>query len=167
MAKRPAKNHIIDCDKPPRIFAKGFTVETHSRMGLLEWDPAKAGLFLAPCQKKEYFVKGTQILKELARKQPLNGRVLDYLLDHPELIPGRWKTMEDYEELGLEDDETLDPNITIFFWGTLYHRKGGRCVRYLEWDGQRWSSNWEWVGAPRFTTSMPAAIWSASSKKHA
>lgn len=65
--------------------------------------------------------RATSFAKELEDQPVLNANVLDFLREHPELIPDEWKGK------------------FTFFWGTIYrHRDGDLYVRCLYWDGGRW-----------------------------
>ncbi len=130
--------HIIDCDADPFI-PNDWSAEEHKKGGLLKFNPAKISLFLSKDQKK-CSISGNDLRKELSVKPVMNANVLDYLLAHPELIPGEWKGK------------------FIFFWGTIYRDSGGRlCVRYLRWRGSEWSWRYSWCDDD-FDSDNPAAL---------
>jgi hypothetical protein len=73
-------------------------------------------------------------------KEVLNANVLDYLLDHEEIIPEEWKGKY------------------IYFWGTVYrHNRGNRYVRCLCWIGYTWSWKDKWLGE-NFRSNSPAIL---------
>jgi hypothetical protein len=138
------KEHIIDFEAAPFV-PDGWKVESHrktypgtvvlTRVGDDLFLPAgmKVEFFLSPNQAEGKSIKGDKLRKELEGKPVLTACVLDYLREHPELIPESWKT----DEKGRTR--------YIFFWGTIYRNSDGDlCVRSLYWrDGQwDWSDNW-------------------------
>lgn len=141
MAKIKCIEYLIDTDAAPFI-PVGWSVRKHMVDGLWIWNPNSVELFLSRRQKKDYEI-GTDLLKVISSqegKRILNANVLDYLLAHPELIPESWRGK------------------SVFFWGTIYRILGGECyVRYLFWDGLKWSWDCYWLGA-RFDASNPAAF---------
>ena len=140
---RPA---IINCSADP-FCPDGWTVEQHDRsLGQLELDVSKILLHLSANQKGGG-VKGKELCKELKLKDKpvLNANVLDWLLNHQELIPDEWKK-EGF----------------IFFWGTIYRDSGGRLgVRSLWWgvSGLYWDFRWLGYG---WSSNCPAAVLASS-----
>ncbi|MDD4412413.1 MAG: hypothetical protein PHR00_02085 [Patescibacteria group bacterium] len=131
-------NHIIDCNANPYI-PMGLTVVEHKPGGLFEFDPSKIYLYLSEAQKSGV-INGNNLRKLLADKPVLNANVLDYLLAHPEIIPEDWKGKY------------------IFFWGTLYRYSNGNLfVRYLYWNGSKWSWSYGWLG-DEFDVDCPAVL---------
>jgi hypothetical protein len=129
--------HIIDCDADPFV-PEGWSVESHKKIGNLEWDPTKVKLHLSLNQQNGKCIEGNKLRAELASEPVLNANVLDHLLAHPELIPEEWKGK------------------AIFFWGTIYRCSDGRlCVRYLYWRDGRWYCD-RWLGLD-FCDYFPAA----------
>jgi len=121
--------HIIDYDADPYLPADWKGVEYHKKGGMFEWNPAKVYLHLSPNQQNGKTTKGNNLRKELKNEPVLNANVLDYLLDHPELIPEEWKDK------------------AVFFWGTIYRNSDGSlCVRYLVWRGSQWDWRCRWLG---------------------
>lgn len=130
--------HLIDCDVNPFI-PNGWAVEEHKKGGMFKFNPEKISLYLSKKQKKGS-ISGHDLRKELADKPVMNAKVLDYLLDHPELIPEEWKGKY------------------IFFWGTIYRRSDGRLgVRYLYWDGSKCYWDFIWL-VHDFNSVNPAAL---------
>ena len=116
---------FIDTNKEP-FCPNSLTIETHKKGG--EIDLGECSLYLSEKQKN-WYITGTELQRELEDKNPLNACVLDYLLEHTDLIPDIWK--DKY----------------IFFWGTIYrHPYGFLCVRSLYWDGESWYWNSFWLG---------------------
>lgn len=119
------KKHIIDSNKLPSIPYDGWTIESHEKMGKI--DVTKLALHLAP-QQESGWINGLELNKSLKGKG-LNATVLDYLLEHPDLIPEDWK--EKY----------------VYFHGTVYRDSGGDlCVRYLYFIGGHWQAGSDWLG---------------------
>jgi hypothetical protein len=132
--------HVIDCDVDPFI-PKNWRVKEHIKGGQLEWDPSQIELYLDEGQKDGKSIVGNKLLKKLTGKKVMNACVLDYLLDHPELIPEKWKSK------------------AVFFWGTIYRSSdnGSLCVRYLYWHGGRWYWRFGWFN-DGFLDVCPAAV---------
>lgn len=122
-----AVEHIIDCDADPFV-PSGWKVEEHQKGGQFKFDATQVELYLSAKQKVGS-IGGKDLREELTGKLVLNANVLDCLLAHPHLIPESWKGK------------------AVFFWGTVYRYSGGSlCVRYLYWDGGRWSWSARWLG---------------------
>ena len=135
--------HIINLAKKP-FCPKDWTVETHIKGDEdFEWNVSKVELFLSEKQKENYQV-GVELQKEIIN--PFNANLLDYLLEHTELIPLEYK--DKY----------------VFFWGTIYrHAYGILCVRCLRWSGGRWFWSYHWLGND-FHVNDPAAVLASSPK---
>lgn len=136
--------HLIDCNSAPYV-PEGFAVENHKKSGMWRWNP-NISFYLSKEQKRGDYSIGKDLRKELEDQPVLNANVLEYLLDHSELIPESWKS-----------------NIT-FFWGTIYcNFDGDLFVRGLYWDGNRWghSDSWNWgyrCLVCNFSSNRPAAL---------
>lgn len=138
--------HTINTDTTP----KGpfdWTIESHRGMGELRLEFRDGRLFANGCEitrflsehQKMNSICGYDLQRELAGRRVLNATVLDYLLQHPELIPKGWKTTVTY------------------FWGTIYRDSGGGSfVRFLYWNGRRWGWNFDWLDF-RWGALEPAA----------
>ena len=122
------RKHIIDCDADP-FCPDDWKVVEHKKGGQLEWNSDNVQLFLAEGQKEGRYIEGNQLRKELEGQSVLNANVLDYLLDHQELIPESWKGRY------------------VFFWDTIYRRRSGGdlCVRALCFRGRRWDWRYDWL----------------------
>lgn len=120
--------HVIDCDADPLIpKAQEWTVEEHRKGGRITWNPSKVGLYLSEfqrnCRDCTKSVEGYDLQKCIVGQRVLNANVLDYLLEHPYLIPQEWKDR------------------LVFFWGTVYKGADGRLrIRCLYWR----SAWWDW-----------------------
>lgn len=116
----------IDCDKEP-FNPEGWKVETHKKGGVITWDASKVSLYLSEKQKNGT-IEGNKLRKELEGKNVLNANVLEFLLEHQELIPEAWK--DKY----------------VYFWGTIYRGPDGRrFVLYLYWNDGRWDWSYDWL----------------------
>lgn len=144
-------NLYIDFSTPARI-PRGFSTweireldQLPRRMtGLWTWDPSKVALYRSDRQQNHYntiirgYERGYEIARELWRKKiPVFGvQLLDYLLEHPHLIPSEWRRK------------------AIFFWGTIYRHHSrwkiddSLCVRCLcwDWENDRWQWRYNWIG---------------------
>ncbi|PIZ99774.1 MAG: hypothetical protein COX77_00545 [Candidatus Komeilibacteria bacterium CG_4_10_14_0_2_um_filter_37_10] len=99
--------------------------------------------FPSTCLKKQKkgSIEGNDLRKEIVSPLVLNANVLDWLLDHPELIPEEWKRKY------------------IFFWGTIYRGSDDNLyVRYLIWDGAMWDWRRRWLGDDFASSDFPAAL---------
>ncbi|OYV26978.1 MAG: hypothetical protein B7W98_02790, partial [Parcubacteria group bacterium 20-58-5] len=122
------------------VVPEGWTIE--SDIGQDSFVPAFS-LHLEPEQEKGYII-GTELQERLKGKDVMSAAVLDYLLEHTELIPEAWKGKY------------------IFFWGTVYRDScGGLCVRCLFWDGDGWSWGSFWLGYG-FVVNGPALLRAGS-----
>ena len=130
--------NLINCDKQPNI-PSGFTLESHQKGGTLKWDASKIELYLSEKQKTGH-ITGYDLRKELEGKPVLNACVLDYLLEHQELIPNEWKGKE------------------VYFLGTIFHNMNGSpYIEYLYWEGDGWEWDYVWLGA-YWGSYRPAAL---------
>ena len=118
--------HLIDCNKDP-FTPSGWKVEKHKKSGMVKWTKDLVHLYLSEKQKSGC-IQGNELREELEGKPVLNANVLDFLLNHPHLIPEEWKGK------------------AVFFWGTIYRSPDGDLyVRYLYWDGARWDWDCGWL----------------------
>ena len=136
-----AIEHVIDSDANPFV-PDGWSIEVHQKGGAFKWDKEsqKDALHLDEGQKNGKWIEGNKLRKELANQPVLNTNVLDYLFDHPHLIPEEWKRK------------------VVFFWGTIYrYRDGDLYVRCLHWHGGRWHWFFYWLGSD-WGDGRPAAV---------
>lgn len=148
------KNHIVNGDKP--FIPDGWKVEKHTPLGgkltrdgdNLFLNGRKIGFHLSPNQAEGEYIESNKLRKELQdnRVEILNANVLDYLREHPELIPDSWKVDEQGKTR------------YIFFWGTVYRGSGGRLrVRCLCWLGGEWGWSNRWLDR-EWDSLSPAAV---------
>lgn len=122
--KQEAEKHIIDSNKLPSIPYNGWTIESHEKMGKI--DVTKLALYLTP-QQEGGWINGSELNKSLKGKG-LNATILDYLLEHPELIPEDWKGKY------------------VYFHGTVYRNSDEYLyVRYLYFGGGHWQAGGSWL----------------------
>ncbi len=122
-------NHIIDCDKAPLIPCDDWKVEEHIKGGQFTWNPEKVKLFLSVNQKDGKSIEGNKLRKELKDEPVMNANLLDYLLDHPHLIPEEWKGK------------------AVSFWGTIYRDSDEYLYfRFLCFVVDRWEQGYNWLG---------------------
>ena len=125
----------INSTKQPLI-PEGWKIESHDT-ALGKIDLKDCTLYLSEKQKNGY-IKGIELQKEL--KNPLNATVLDYLLEHQELIPEEWNGKY------------------VYFWGTVYRNPDDDlCVRCLSFDEGRWDWDYGWLGDDWYR-SGPAVV---------
>ena len=125
--------YYVDCDAYP-LEIKGFTVISHKQIGLWKFNP-DTSFYLSEKQNKDNgahgTIKGCELYQELVDKNVLNGNALDFLLEHPLLIPKDW-------------------NFPMPFWGTIYrNNQNGQCyVRCLIcYLGGEYGYVMHWLGA--------------------
>jgi len=146
--------HVIDCSAKP-CDIQGSTVadarwQVPGRFtGKLIWDPKKVVLHLDPRQLMDSgqrigVVCRDWLFESLAGKPVLPANVLDYLLEHPELIPEEWK------------------KVRVFFWGSVYDSPPdwvySNCIRHLSWFIDHWAWNEFCIDAHWGPTDL-AAVW--------
>ena len=136
---------LIDLNADPFV-PRGLAVERHQEGGFFKWDPKAVEPFIVGQQKKG-IINGNKLLRtELEGRPVFNANLLDWLLEHPHLIPEDWK----HDEQGRSR--------FIFFWGTIYRRLDGLLyVRCLAWDRDRWYCGTYWLGSD-FDSRHPAAM---------
>jgi hypothetical protein len=94
--------HIIDCDIQPVIPPSLVDVQVcqHLPGGKFEWDPNEITLHL--CEGQEEGIPASEVYQKLDGLPCVNGAVMDFLLEHQELIPEDWQGK------------------AVFFWGTIF-----------------------------------------------
>lgn len=118
--------------KAPAIPYDDWTIEEDNRME--SFDPSKLILHLEPEQEDGY-ITGNILRERLKGKNPLSASILDYLIEHPEIIPESWK-----------EKTAKGTTQFIYFFGTIYRsRSGNLYVRYWCWDEGRWQSDYYWL----------------------
>jgi len=105
--------HYIDTDKDPEI-PKGYKIFRHQPGGMFQFDKEKISIIELRATTVEDF------LEKFVELKALNANVLDYLLDHFDIIPRDW-----YQ--------------SVFFPGTVYLTDDGyHSVRFLHYDGEEY-----------------------------
>ncbi len=125
--------HVVDCTAAATLPEDiGGEVTYHdTSLGQLELDPCSIELLGDEQHPRQGCLSTTDTVKRLHNlktKVVLNANVLDYLLDHPELIPEEWKGKD------------------VAFWGTLYFYPNldWSYVRVLLWDYHHLNKRYEW-----------------------
>ncbi len=145
--------HVIDLDAEPFI-PERWSIDPEDQIasrarGMWRFDPNSINLYLAEPQLARRYIQGHN-LKDILHENHypvLPANVLDYLLDHQDLIPEYWKLSERGEKR------------YILFWGTIYFRLyGGLAVRCLFYDRSEWRSDYEWFVNYEFGLSYASAI---------
>lgn len=139
------QRHIINLDADPFVPDR-WTVQEHRHGGSWQFNADEVTLFLDKRQRDGKNIKGKMIYQDLKAQSVMNANVLDYLLKNNCLIPEDWK----------EDGD--GKSRYICFWGTIYRDWDGLLyVRFLSWDGIRWTQGSFWIGT-YFRTNYPAAV---------
>ncbi len=120
------KEYVIDCDAEPRV-PNNLTLVEHRSLGQLVWNPTQVKLMQSAKQQADQFVTGFKLAELMSRRLALNANVLDFLLDHPYLIPRVWQGKR------------------IYFWGTVYNEQNGQCVRCLVYINDEWTDDYFWI----------------------
>jgi hypothetical protein len=151
---KPAE-HAFDRGVLPKPPINGATIaEHHGTAGISKFERKEDGLYLNGGKVTFYLSKGQESgpvtdrgHRHLSKRRALSATDLDYLLEHPNLIPQDWKR---------------DKNGSIqhiFFWGTVFHGPGNNlCVRTLLWNGGQWQSSYHWLGSMALGSDCPAAV---------
>jgi hypothetical protein len=133
---------IVDLSAQPYL-PKGWRgIKEHRNRSEIIWHPSKVRLHLSQRQlpNSARSISGEQLLLELKKLPIYNANLLDFFLQHKNIIPEDWKDKK------------------IFFWGTIYKRPDGYlCVRCLDWRNGNWEWNHFWLGRD-WTAAYPAAI---------
>ncbi len=127
--------HVIDFDSAP-AFPASLTIapdndqiKTRVR-GKRNLSEIRVGLHLDDGQTNGKWVKGYNLKPRLEGQPVLGSQLLDFYLEHPDLIPKDCKTK------GL-----------IFFWGTIYRDiYNNLYVYYLRWYRTRWVKDYHCLG---------------------
>jgi len=137
--------HVIDCDVEPFIEPR-WRVEEHKKGGQFKWDPQTIRLYLSKGQRGEASrMEGGKLRKELEGKPVVNANVLDYLFEHPHLIPEEWKGK------------------AVYFWGTIYRDAVGNLdVRYLVFFENQWKWFYQRINQPAWHYHAFAALFESS-----
>lgn len=141
--------HLIDLSAPCELpfntaervsEAKSGVVKLERRGDDLYFDGKKIELFLSKKQKGDSYIVGYDLRTELEKRGGnVSAKVLDHLVEHPELWPESWK------------NDSQGNTIYVYFWddifrhpsdGFLYVRYGcwrsGRVVSFSVWLALDW-----------------------------
>lgn len=143
---------VIDFNSTP-VCPPGLTIAPDSEQiasrvrGKRNLSEIRVGLHLDDGQTNGRWLGGYDLKAKLEGQPVLGAQLLDFYLEHPDLIPEDWKKKG-----------------WIFFWGTIYHGASGSLyVRYFAWNGTGWYS-----GCHRFdgtwNDSGPAAVSASTSE---
>lgn len=147
-----ATKHVVICTCGSFLnrFGSGWSEEEHKNCGTMELEKRSDGhlyingkkveRYLSPNQQGGKVIQGHKLRKELS-EPVLCACVLDYLLQHTELIPEDWK------------------NGYTFFWGTIFRYSDGFLyVAYLCWDGKQWRWLCRWLGDDFYSHDSAARL---------
>lgn len=127
--------HTIDGDSDPVRPYQRWWCAIHEKNGQLDWDITSVRLHRLQIQMDGGLVSGEKLRKELSGEIVLNVNVLNYLLQHQDLLLDCWKFCPDGKPR------------QIFFWGTLFNCPHvGPCVPYLHWEDEKWKTDYAWIG---------------------
>ncbi len=127
-----ATKHVVTCTCGSFLsrLGSGWSEEEHRNSGTMELENKNGRLYingvkveryLSPNQRNGKVIGGHELRRELAGQPVLCACMLDYLLQHTELIPEEWKSGY------------------TFFWGTIFRNQDGDLyVVVLRWDGVQW-----------------------------
>ena len=139
-------DHVIDLDSSARLPFDGAVLEMHRGAGVVKLEKRDdvlylggkpLDLFLSHKQTNGKVVEGHELRKELEKRgNNVSAKVLDHLVDHPELWPEKWK----------KDDQ--GNTIYVFFWDDIFRRPSldSLFVRYGYWNEGKVVSSCGWLG---------------------
>jgi len=137
--------HIIDCTVPP-FTPEGWEIEKHIKGIIIQWNEYTGGKIIDHLEKiadHNIFIDPDELSGEMPlTAMPLTANILDYLVDHPRLVPREWRGKD------------------VLFFGTLYRdRAGNLVVRYLNCrgSGNRWG--YQAVNKQLFRHCNYVALW--------
>lgn len=142
---------IIDTGKEPLPYETLWTIAEHwSSRGEIMWDKDKFedALFIHPLQI-EGSIRGNNLFEFFKDKKTpvLNACVWQYLKEHNDQIPEKWKFSHKKGEQ------------YIFFWGTIDRSNAGDLyVRYLSWSGGNWVFS-SYLMSADWHEDFPAALY--------
>ncbi|MFZ4632504.1 MAG: hypothetical protein ACOYL8_04905 [Patescibacteria group bacterium] len=148
-AKIIIPEHVIDGDVNPKISMSRSSILEHKKIGKFVFDPSKIFFYEAkasPGSKFDSEKFGPELRDELKDKCVLPASVLDYLLDHQEIIPEEWKERD------------------IYFWGTIFVDRDGyfyvRCLTYFKMfrEPLGWGSAETWLHDMHWGKTLSAIL---------
>lgn len=102
---------------------------------------ANVRLYQDAGQERNAGIVGSDLKLELNSQEVYGAQLLDFYLEHTDMIPEEWKTVG-----------------WIHFWGTIYCDSDRiLCVRYLRWNGTRWISSYSRLDSVWYDC-YPAAV---------
>ena len=143
-------DHVIDLGSPARLPFDGAVLEVHRGAGIVKLERRgddlclngkPLGLFFSRKQKNGKMVEGHTLRKELEKRGGnVSAKVLDYLVEHPELYPENWK----------KDSQV--------FWDDIFRdpSDGDLCVRCGCWSEGKVISSYRWLDGA-WLVNLPAA----------
>ncbi len=138
--------HVIDFDAVPTIRIcfrlADVSDQIASRVrGKKKLSDLKLNLYLDDFQAGGGFLEGYDLKTKLEGQKVLGAQLLDFYLEHPDLIPKDW-----------------NKKLRISFWGTIYRGADSHLyVRCLCWNGMGWDSEYDRLNCAWFPDS-PAAV---------
>jgi len=147
--------HVVDRTKAPNLPFPGCVIYEHNGNDLVRLELRSDDLYL---DNKKVVLRvvennfigcrltGHEVYSALGNSPVLDASVLDYLLEHLELIPESWKV------------NRFGHTQSIFFWGTIFRDSSLPRVRCLFWDDVCWNSNSVSLDVRCFGNRSPAAV---------
>ena len=115
-----AQSKSINCDSDPANDEAGWIIVSSQKDGTYQL--TAGDIKTVSFESKTTAIQAEKIVQKL-NGSGLNACVLDYLLEHPEMIPEAWKTKH------------------VVFAGTIFKDAGGnRCVKALYFFDGSWST---------------------------
>lgn len=151
-------DHIVDLAVPCKLPFTGAERVSPAKTGVVKLERRdddlylngkKINLFISEKQKGDKAIGGHDFRKELeARGGNVSAKVLDHLVDYPQMWPESWK----------KDDQ--GNTIYVYFWDDIFRSpsRGGLYVRYGCWHGGRVVSNYDWLGSGWHSNDPSASV---------
>ena len=141
-----SNNAIIDSRVKPRIPIPEWIIFDHKGEEI-NWNPKKISLLLLNKQKEDgVFIRPEILIEKFHEEEknfvPLNASVLDYLLEHQNLIPKSWKKK------------------SVMFWGTIYLAPNKqKMIRFMQFvkSLNQFTDGWSWLESG-FSRDEPAVV---------
>lgn len=126
-------NYIVDLDKRPNIPSGWQLLSENYKNGKWKFDHDEIELLKLVNPKNRHKYVGDNVEEWLKKGAiPFNANLIDFFMEHKELIPGPWELEEE-----------------IVFIGTMYrHNKGFCCYRSMKYVNDDWYSSCHWCGSP-------------------
>ncbi|NQV12831.1 MAG: hypothetical protein HQ530_00815 [Parcubacteria group bacterium] len=134
------EKNIVNLSADP-FLPTDWEILEHHKDGQFEFDPNKVALYLGKYQRPGSLMDSYELREELENRSAFNANLLDWLLEHPQLIPREWRGKQ------------------VFFWGTVYRdSRGNHVVRCLILSPNGWPCWRHGNIVGRFKEHQPAAI---------